>query len=264
MRVAVSVSGQTRSYNVQKNLNFFYKGLDSLFGTYDLYGHTWNDCEPPVDVDRYEQFVQTDQNDIWERFVKHNIFDRVPFRPQWMDHPDFVRYFDNETGFMEFCRQRSIGAYAQVWSWAETLSLMAPRVKNYDCVVRWRWDNTVNDAEAKIEQFKETLDHWVNRTGDFDAFVGGADVLTMVPDRPHWMQDAIFVCRPGAALRKQAEPERILARVVNNRLPRRDSSHELWYSYLECSGAIISTGLPHIRGGQIIEDFDKPNKLWQI
>ena len=57
-KLAISISGQTRHYH--KTADEFHNSLDKLFGnlTYDLYGHTWNNCEysSPVNPELFKSF----------------------------------------------------------------------------------------------------------------------------------------------------------------------------------------------------------------
>ena len=262
MKIAISVSGETRTHNHLDSNQDFHESLEKLFGDwdYDLYGHTWQHCDRPINLYKFVDFKQTNQDDIWEQFVKHNIFDRVPFRTSWNDNIDYRRLFEDDTGFLDFCKQRAAGCYGQIWSWHKTTKMITDSGKRYDFYFRWRWDNSCIDEH--VDEFNDTLHHFLNNTGNYAGWMEDSNILTAYPIlNGNTMHDTFFVLKELFVDHNLCNT---LNNVVINNLPHRHTAHELWYGYLTELGYHIAAGLPNLRKTIIKDEYERPNKDWDI
>lgn len=275
MKLAISVSGETRLYNNEYNLQQFHVALDKLFGKYeyDLYGHTWNRCEVPQDITSYTVFEQTDDNEIWEQLVKPNFFDFVPYRDEWQQLSEYQRIESDPKQFIEFCKKTSIGAYAQIWSWDKTIKQIFPRISEYDGVVRWRWDSNIEEGDELIDQkiflAQEQIHDFLTKRESYDSqqYTGHNHVLTECPSNLHsnTMQDTFFIVdRMGIINMNRQSIVKSLGSAIRNSLPVRYTAHELWWQYLETVGCPAVAALPQVRGTSRQNSFERPNKDYWI
>lgn len=275
MKLAISISGETRLYNNEHNLQQFHVALDKLFGKYeyDLYGHTWNRCEVPKDITSYTVFEQTDDNEIWEQLVKPNFFDFVPYRDEWQQLLEYQCIDDEPEKFIEFCKETSIGAYAQIWSWDKTIKQIFPRISEYDGVVRWRWDSNIEEGDELIDQkiflAQEQIYNFLTKRESYDSqqYTGHNHVLTECPNNLHsnTMQDTFFIVDRMGVINMNRQPIlKSLSDAISNSLPLRYTAHELWWQYLEAVNCPAIAGLPQVRGSCRQNTFERPNKNYWI
>tara|TARA_B100000927_G_C16472092_1_gene471993 strand:- start:175 stop:1002 length:828 start_codon:yes stop_codon:yes gene_type:complete len=273
-KLAISISGQTRHYN--KTCDEFHDDLHKVFGnhfTYDLYGHTWDNCEHsrPINPKQralFKSFHMTSNLDIWNAWVKYDIFARTPFRRTWNDSPEWISYIDGSGhGITDFIKQRSIGAWAQIWSFNESLKYID--INQYDGLVRWRWDNGVTKNPHELECAIDTIYDYFRDDKTY-TYTGNAECLSMTPQLTtrYTMQDTIMVFNKQG-LAKVKRPDFLNTLEVctydNNEQKHGPSSHELWRIYLKsCSELIVVAGFPNIRTSLSIGKHIKENKQWDI
>lgn len=163
MKIAICFSGQTRDYELYKDK--ILDDIDQLFGdhVYDLYGHTWTDCEVPSNIDDFKKFVQTDQNEI-SKWVKEDITTFGTFYNSWNDYPEYVDIINGNGDYFQFICKMSKGRLGQTVSAHKCFSLVPPNV--YDIIVRYRWDILINPdiymygKDRAIDDFKVALSHF--------------------------------------------------------------------------------------------------------
>jgi len=268
-RLAICISGQTRIYN--KSWEHFHRQLDEFFGDeyeYDLYGHTWNNCEysSPVNPELFKSFHMTSNLDIWNDWVKHDIFARTPFRTTWNDSPEWISYINsNGQGIIDFIKQRSIGAWAQIWSFNESLKYIDP--DEYDGLVRYRWDNGITTNQHELICATETIYDYLD--GKVNNYTN-PECLSMTPQLTtrYTMQDTLMVFNKRGLV-KVKRPDFLHTLEVctydNNQQRHGPSSHELWRIYLKsCNELVVVAGFPNIRTSLSDGKHVKENKQWDI
>lgn len=278
-RLAISVSGQTRTYT--DNYLKFHKGLEILLGEYeyDLFGHTWNNCPDsklPQDKDKFTSIYSSSNLDIWNEFAKDDIFRCVPFRGAWNNDPQWQNYINgNDKDIINFLRDRAIGAWAQIWSFNQTLRDIDP--EQYDGLVRYRWDIfPLHHNKEIMTVAKKYINDFLYKTDDFlyGSYIGRSNCISSGPQLINWqtMQDMFMVFdQDGMCKLKNAHTnwmhtlETILE--VNNQT-HGPSSHELWACYLEACKVITSACMPivitQLDNGKKPTEIYKENKKWNI
>lgn len=280
-KLAVSVSGQTRLYG--KHWERFHKGLEDFFEDYDidLYGHTWNNCPHSYAINTEQQkkflsFNMTSNSEIWNKWVKEDIFARTPWRQSWNDNPQWKTFISgNDSGIIEFIKQRSIGAWAQIWSFNETISQIQETNIQYDGFIRYRWDNYFTEIAEEMQTTKNIIHNYIYRKKDFENtyYTGAAECISMGPQllSHRTMQDVFMVFNnQGMDKLKNANLNWIktLEKITYdfNENTHGPSSHELWATYLHTCGLIICANMPNIRSSLECEadGLIKENKSWNI
>lgn len=267
MKVAVCISGQTRDFN--KNKEIILNDLESLFGDheYDLYGHTWSDCEKPDDMSIFKVFAQTDQNIISD-WVKEDIQTFGTFY-DWNDMPEYVEILNKDTGYLQFICDRSKGRLGQTLSAHECFKLVPHN--SYDIIVRYRWDILINydiymyGSDRVLSDFKIAIEHFLSSGCDIAVpthlrFCYGSTGNITVPD-------LFFVMTKSChSIVVDADIKKIYRKINQNNL----SSHSLWGEVLahytnridEDIGKVVSL-LPNVWeciGGNYI----KENHKWKL
>lgn len=279
-KLAVSISGQTRFYG--RHWKRFHEGLEDFFCEYeiDLFGHTWNNCEYSQSINteqrkKFKSFEMSSNLEIWNEWVKYDIFRRTPFRESWNDDPDWQQFIrGNDSGIIEFIKQRSIGAWAQIWSFNKTLSQI--NSYGYDGLVRYRWDNYFTGIPEEMKTCQNIISDFFNKEKDFDSpfYVGGAECISMGPQlmTHKTMQDTFMIFNKEGLDKLMYASEdwkNTLEKTTyeDNENYHGPSSHELWATYLHaCNKIIRCAALPNIRSTLESEDegLIKENKKWDI
>lgn len=149
MRIAVCLSGETRTFNLKKeghrNPADFIDELKKFCPQVDVYGHTWAHCEEPV-TERFvfAALMMEDQNIISE-WVKEDFVNRAySNRSGWNQQVKLSDMTPEE--YVEKSLARSRQAYGQVFSGFKCFSMVP--VNYYDVVIRYRWDlEHIGDTE---------------------------------------------------------------------------------------------------------------------
>ena len=279
-KLAVSISGQTRFYG--RHWKRFHEGLEDFFCEYeiDLFGHTWNNCEYSQSINteqrkKFKSFEMSSNLEIWNEWVKYDIFRRTPCRESWNDDPDWQQFIrGNDSGIIEFIKQRSIGAWAQIWSFNKTLSQI--NSYGYDGLVRYRWDNYFTGIPEEMKTCQNIISDFFNKEKDFDSpfYVGGAECISMGPQlmTHKTMQDTFMIFNKEGLDKLMYASEdwkNTLEKTTyeDNENYHGPSSHELWATYLHaCNKIIRCAALPNIRSTLESEDegLIKENKKWDI
>jgi len=231
MKIALNISGETRWHNHGNNSKNWHEKFEILFDgiDYDLYGHTWDRCEDPMYLENFKSFIKTDQDNIWEKFAKFNVFDLVPYRSHWNEQPEYQELVNGKGDFLQFCKTISLNTYSQIWSWYECMKTIP--LDQYDAVVRWRWDMEPVLFDWKKEVFRSNLVDFVNREGEYQGnSLNNPDILTMVPIVQETIHDTCFIMR-GNYFKEFPDIIEHLTSTVDHTLPKRETGHELWYNY---------------------------------
>lgn len=273
-KIAISVSGQTRGHNqISKR---WMKGLFHLFDGYDidLYGHTWDYCELPKTLDKFKEFHVSSPEEIWTDFVQHNLFERVPFKQSWTETSEWedILITNDFNKFMELCKQRSIDAYAQIYSFIKSLEKI--KQENYDAVFRYRWDlGLSSELSDEIAYGKKMIRQFLYKEQEFSGLNRDSTILSLSPIgiTKDTMHDVAFLidCKNPQFKTMKGEPlEKGLSRVIRGELvSRRLNGHELWYWFLKYHRFVIASGIPNsiftlIRGdGDYNQDMEISKKF---
>lgn len=269
-RLAICISGQTRIYN--KSWEHFHRQLDEFFGDeyeYDLYGHTWNNCPHSNELtseqnEKFTHFHTTSNLDIWNEWIKHDIFSTTPFKSSWNNIPEWQEFISgNDSGIIEFIKQRAIGGWAQIWSFNEAVENVP---QQYDGLVRYRWDTWVVDDADVTKATKNEIRHFLNKTGDFHQTPGRC--LSMGPQLIDilYMQDT-FMVFDQEGMKKLITASNDFLVTLDKCVQQKEyinapSAHELWAIYLKSCGIKIVAGMPTCVN--MIEYDQKENKKWSI
>lgn len=279
-RLAISISGQTRLYS--KHWERFHTALEDFFYDYeiDLFGHTWNDCEhsQAINTEQQKKFLSFEMSsnlEIWNDWVRYDIFKRTPFRNSWNDDPEWQKFISgNDSGIIEFIKQRSIGAWAQIWSFNKTIGQI--NSYGYDGLVRYRWDNYFTEIPEEMKTAKNIIYNYLHKQKDFNSpfYTGGAECVSMGPQlmTHRTMQDTFMIFNKEGMdklINASEDWENTLEKVTYdyNENYHGPSSHELWATYLHsCDQIKRCAALPNIRSTLEQEDEGviKENKKWNI
>lgn len=272
-KIAICISGQTRGYN--QNITEFQNLLDELFldFDYDLYGHTWDDCELPKNAKDFKNLLVTDQEEIW-KFSKNHFFDIVPHRSEWNENSEYIKALEGKTSLVELCKKLTKNAFGQFWSAYHSFNIV-DKTQNYSLIVRMRWDNTLAfeigeiNRQSKIENFRKTLLDFKLSKNRFSGFHSQTDVLVtneiLFDNNGLFFNDVFFIL-------KSASLEKILNNSIDYSILNiyqmsddRKTAHHLWSKYLidicECK---IGDGLDCIIGLTSINNIEKENKKWML
>lgn len=192
MKVAITISGQTRSYNrdAKDHLDVFIERLGKRGWEFDLYGIVWDDNEMPKNPEDFVVLETRSQNDLKD-YIRDNFStmsspvatmeDDSDMKQEWVDYIDSLpNTIEKE---IEWSRKR----LAQVWGAFEAVDLIDDP-DQYDMVMRWRWDlgwyvkgvdNIMMRDEGNngiimdhyIDQFLEVIDD------EWEDFQDGSSVL---------------------------------------------------------------------------------------
>jgi hypothetical protein len=257
MKVAISISGETRNHNDPAVYKIFWDRMDNFTAGHncDFYGHTWTRCESPKSEDKLKRFGKTDQNEIWETFARRNIFDAIPFTRT--NDPRFIEILeDTETGaFAKWCQDRINVSYGQFWSFFHSFKNVD--VSNYDICIRWRWDHAAN--QHNVSQFWDSINEWLDTKNGLQAHV---DVLTTTPGNSSAMHDCAFALKPSAVKRVYSESiAASMEKTIIKNHPDRWDAHRLWNTWFQTLNIVIGHGHPIISGSLYKEE--RPHKYWQ-
>jgi hypothetical protein len=257
MKVAISISGETRNHNDPGVYEQFWDHMDEFTTGHecDFYGHTWTRCDSPKSEYKLKRFIKTDQNEIWETFARRNIFNAIPFNRT--DDPRFIEIVeDTETGaFAKWCRDRIDVSYGQFWSFYN--SFKDVDVSNYDICIRWRWDHTV--MPKNIDRFWEHIDYLLTVKTGMQQHVG---VYVASPGNSLAMHDCAFALKPVALQKIYSAPiAKSMERTIIKNHPGRWDAHRLWNTWLQELGIEIGHGHPLISSS--LYKAERPYKYWQ-
>lgn len=257
MKVAISISGETRNHNEPDIYKQFWNHMDKFTSGHDcdFYGHTWTRCDSPKSEDKLKRFVKTDQNEIWETFARQNIFDAIPFTRT--KDPRFIEILeDTETGaFAKWCRERIDVSYGQFWSFYHSFKNVD--VSGYDACLRWRWDHSV--YLENVDQFWESINDWLNVKTGMQQHI---DVYVASPGNSLAMHDCAFALKPSALQKIYSEPiAKSMERTILKNHPDRWDAHRLWNTWFDTLKVEIGHGHPIISSG--LYKKERPYKYWQ-
>ena len=143
-KVALTISGQTRSYNreARKHLSKFINMMEDRGYDIDLYGIAWDDNEMP---DNKEDFVKlkTLSQDKLRHYIRKNASEMGSMIISKDNDPDlsdaFIEKIDGLATKIERETEFSVKRLAQVWGAFEAIHLIDD-IEEYDLIMRWRWD----------------------------------------------------------------------------------------------------------------------------
>ena len=142
-KIALCWTGQTRTYNNPISGDHIRKSHTEIFKDCDVYhyGHTWNDCDPPIDRDKFIFFKSQDQSVIDEFVTKEEMPLRFIVKESWYSRSDWKNMSPKERVLHTLSMQKAI--YGQIWSFLECYKSI-PDYSQYDFIVKTRWDTGYN------------------------------------------------------------------------------------------------------------------------
>ena len=173
MRLAICISGETRSWGEypSKNLAYFISTLEKAGHEVDVFGHTWDHCEQPSQEHvKFKKLVITDQ-DVIDEWVKEDWINRISLSHELCESYGYDQYnheaFDmakikyenlSDDARTEILNSSRVG-YAQFISAWTSFNLPDD---TYDMYLRWRWDlifsNT--DSTSLMDDYKQVIDQY--------------------------------------------------------------------------------------------------------
>ena len=307
MKIGISISGQIRDFNDEGHFLAPLDSSDELFEGHDIWhdqimrdqlgptrldslevlfeghdisfvGHTWDYCQTPNHVEKFRHFEKTSDDDISTWAIQDLA--RVPYKTSWNENPDWINAIKSDNGIIEIMKKNSIGAFAQTRSFDYTLRYFQQNQSDFDYFIRWRWDNRIgSDSCGRLDPtFKQHLNNWMDKTGDFKNEYPGGDVLAMTPGSSRRsMQDTCFAFNKTIVNNLTQKPyfnnlqnaiQQRKHQIVNDvastpySMSHTITAHELWYEYLTLYGACVTSILPNI----VIHNPNpnKENKLWNL
>jgi|TARA_R110002074_G_scaffold323672_1_gene493998 hypothetical protein len=204
--------------NSTEKTNIF-KVIDDLM-LYDFevdhYGHTWTDCELPVNKDKFKSFIQEDQIVI-DEWVDEDAESRQP------NVPEFT----------------SKGSYGQTWSGFRAYELVEG---NYNAVIRIRWDVLCYSTKELANWIRHLIydqgESWRDRTLNEKlsvpteyyrtpvTWVTGDNLATI---NPGTINDIFWISNTHAfELWKEIDFKKKLHHVLATNHGRTPQSHKLW------------------------------------
>lgn len=147
--MALLWSGQTRTYDYT-----VWDSMLNLYSDYDIdhYGHTWDYCEDPFNVDQFISYKRTAQIEIDE----------------WLErNPQYKQNFDNYT---------EQHVYGQVWGFLECIKQLQPN--DYDLIVRTRWDTKApyGIGDLSYREYQDRISSVLNKYSEY-KIIFGSEVL---------------------------------------------------------------------------------------
>lgn len=174
MKVAITISGQTRSYNrdARDHLDVFMEIMNKRHGwTFDLYGIVWEDCEMPCDPEKFKVLETRNQQDLKDHIREHYSVLSSPIATK-DDDPDlkdeWIEFIDSLPNQFEKEIEWSNRRLAQVWGAFEAVDLIDD-LDEYDMIIRWRWDlgfyvkGVDNIMEREEGNNGIILDHYIDQ-----------------------------------------------------------------------------------------------------
>jgi hypothetical protein len=267
MKIALCIAGETRDYNTFFGPDTIITHLMENGHTVDIFGHTWNHCEKPVeDIFKFKRLLIEDQLKVIEDWVNG-----YPEKRQFA-------YWDHENdGYgpledIEVTRAK-IGQHVSGWK-----SLQMPETNEYDLFLRWRWDlklewnqtwltlpgqqkrdpsiqpHDKTLLESKIPVIKEMFNQWVDYVATKD------DLPVILTDGHGWVgeyswtiQDTHFFLNKSAHKNiKNTEWGPAIQKVWNE--TSKCSSHMLWnHLLIKAAKCVIRQSLPNATAFTSIE-----------
>ena len=173
MRLAICISGETRSWGEypSKNLAYFISTLEKAGHEVDVFGHTWDHCEQPSQEHvKFKKLVVTDQ-DVIDEWVKEDWINRISLSHELCESYGYDQYnheaFDmakikyenlSDDARTEILNSSRVG-YAQFISAWTSFNLPDD---TYDMCLRWRWDLIFSniDSTSQMDDYKQIIDQY--------------------------------------------------------------------------------------------------------
>lgn len=299
-KIAICVSGQTRHFNTDPQYTQDFNNIVKLFDDfdYDLYGHTWADQEDPHQevLERFTDYRSDDQKVIWDTITDSTSYKNPGKCPDWSQfftpEKDWIKRKDyqdilngvSDTSYIDFAKERINGHCGQVWSAME--SFLLTKHKNYDFVVRLRWDCKICDnadnhmltIEEEIKQFKKTVWSWINQTGKFShyPFTDSNCLIAddcVIDNGSFYSNDMLYVIKGNALhdIMKNHTTIHTFERMLSEGACSHnivDMSHMLWSNWLQSlqlKCAPVLTNIIRVNGDSkwVDDPVLKPNKKWR-
>jgi len=143
-KVAITISGQTRSYNTEakRHLKTFIDMMEDRGYDIDLYGIVWDDNEMPDNESDFVKIETRSQDDLRD-FIRRHISEMGSMIISKKHDPDlsdsFIEYIDGLPTKTEKEIEFSVKRLAQVWGAFEAIQLIED-IEEYELIIRWRWD----------------------------------------------------------------------------------------------------------------------------
>jgi hypothetical protein len=280
-KLAICITGQTRSYEEYKEA--FHNDMETLFGDYEyhLYAHTWDDQILPIDQTPFTQIETTDQTDIWTRLCEEDPFSAMRMTAGIRNSQEYKNALAGKGDMVELMKTITMGTYAQIVSTYQAMN-MAPI--GYDGYVKFRWDISHQDQSSAgmIQQWKEVFNKFITKSHpqqhltntDANVLIAGNVIVKsnstgLKAHAATYIQDMMLTFSPAAHTKMI---ENNIHMTINDMAWKRllgvHSSHELWsvyFKYLDI--AMISSPFDNIIGfnnAGVIDHHLKTNKKWNL
>ena len=274
-KIAIMVSGQLRDYN--ENHEQWLADVQELFQDFDfdLYGHTWEDQDDPVNMEIFKGFKKTDQDIIWNTLIKDDIFQKIPVESEWFDMLEYQDALDvhSNTDLRQWIKSLITPTYSQLFG--HKLCSELCRNNDYAFFVRYRWDCGIDDNRSYLmDYWRKNLLEFAHWQGEFGAGYQPEynSVCVFTPSVMYgrigkFIPDLCFLYKPGVhqmfkdldldwntKLRKIIEGTGVAI-----------TAHELWSHFIITSDyPIIVSGPNCVSFSNNSAKFDKPHKIWNI
>jgi len=172
MKIAICISGETRSWDNDPSINLAYyvSCLEKSGHEVDVVGHTWSHCTPPSEEHvKFKKLIIEDQvvidNWVLEDWVNRLTFNNELcelFNYDHNDHAGFdltnIEYdrlsSDTINKILQYCR----ASYGQQVSGWKSFQLADDA---YDMYIRWRWDLIFTIDNILMSDYKNIIDFYV-------------------------------------------------------------------------------------------------------
>ena len=299
LKIAICVSGQTRSLNdnpkYTEDLNKIIKLFDEY--DYDLFGHTWSDQDDPHPgiLENFTEYKTTDQSTIWDeinvRKSEVNWTQYFQTRWEWMDYPEYrdILAGKSDISFIDFAKERIYGSVGQIWSAHESFLLTKNHAyNNYKFVVKIRWDSEIrlfhgHEHTAKlIDRFKENVRNWSHRLYEFrhdtvDRYPNClcADNFISEHECGPYANDHLYIFDSEALTQMilPYSPVELFTKLITSHSKGRfasfhmPSAHTLWMMWIQKAGFLVQPLLPNFlqsNGNPDSPKMLKTNKDWNL
>lgn len=252
-KVALTISGQTRSYNreARKHLSKFIDMMEDRGYEIDLYGIVWDDNEMPDNVGDFVKIEKRSQQ-VLRDFIRKNISEMGSMIISKQNDPDLSDSFIEKINGLATKTEReiefSVKRLAQVWGAFEAIQLI-DNVEDYELIIRWRWDlgfyvkgvdsivenndfnkNLLNaHFDGLNEVIQETEDDRMNRS--YALFMGYAKLVNAKSEMNSiYLEDQFMIFNTMLAATIQSLDTLDILRYHFSQLPysQRLGEHTLW------------------------------------
>lgn len=148
MKIAIAMSGETRSYNEFRGPDALIHKLEDMGHTVDIYGHTWKHCEIPDDADSFKNFIYEDQQ-VLDDWIKEDFMLRAWSNENW--NPSCKLSEMSADDWVNKILAESRKKFGQHFGGLRCIHSVP--TNEYDAIIRWRWDITFQDDSLNAPDY---------------------------------------------------------------------------------------------------------------